>query len=212
MDYHQILVLLTGKEIKSMALKFRTDVSTASQIIVQSKNTGLTITDGTGKIYSTTSAGEITFPLLTTDDVDYITHELPLSQFGEIYNPPALNITSVSTDLKFNRVIPLFMGGNLHQVQTQTIPIPPTATGTKTYYVYVKLVLGTPAYYVYPSEQQESDVSMFIGTVVVGTGTITAINVNTVSRFSIYRPSVIQKGAAFPVSTGNPTQTGTINW
>ncbi|WP_416469719.1 hypothetical protein [Salmonella enterica] len=195
-----------------MSMKYITDVNAASQIKVQNKNTGLSITAGTGQVFNTNSSGEITFPVLTTDDVNYITSELPLSQYGELYDDNSLNITATGFNLTFNREIPLFMSGKYFKVPLQSIPLAPPSGGSYTYYIYVRLVLGEPIYTALRSEGQETETSMFIGTAIVSTTGITNINVNRVSRFNIYRPNVTQKGASFPVSTGHPAQSGTINW
>lgn len=195
-----------------MPLQYRTDVNAAGQIKVQNKTTGVSITSGNGQVYSTTSSGAITFPVLTTDDVDYITLELPLSQFGELYENTSLNITSTGLVLKFNRIIPLFMSGIYYDVPVQNITAQAATSGTATYYVYVKLELGAPKYFISRTEGVENEITMFIGTITVSTTTITAININKVSRFGTYRPSTTQKGSSFPVSTGHPSQTGSINW
>lgn len=195
-----------------MAYKFISDVDLTAQAKVQGKNSGLTITSGTGEVYNTTSAGEITFPLLDKDDVDYITLELPLSQYGELYDNTALNITSSGLNLMFNREVPLFMGGIYFKIPTQTIPLQAPASGTYNYFIYVVLDLGKPTYIAQRAEGLENEISMYIGNVVVSSSAITFINVNRVSRFGTYRPSVNQQGSAFPVSTGHPAQTGTINW
>lgn len=195
-----------------MPLKYRTDVNAAGQIVVQGNTTGLTITSGNGQVYPTTTDGAITFPVLTTDDVDYITLELPLSQFGELYENTSLNITNTGLSLRFNRSIPLFMSGIYYDVPVQNITVPAASSGTMTYYVYVNLELGTPGYFISSTEGVENEITMFIGTINVSTTTITSININKVSRFGTYRPSTTNKGSSFPVSTGHPAQTGTINW
>lgn len=195
-----------------MPLQYRTDVNAAGQIVVQGKTTGLSITSGNGQIHSTTSSGAVTFPVLTTDDVDYITLELPLSQYGELYEDTNLNVTNTGLVLKFNRSIPLFMSGLYYDVPMQNITVPAAVTGTITYFVYINLELGTPVYFISPTEGVENEITMFIGTITVSTTTITSININKVSRFGTYRPSTTQKGSSFPVSTGHPAQTGSINW
>lgn len=195
-----------------MSYKFRTDVNTATQVKVQGKNTGLSITSGSGDVYNTNSTGEITFPVLTTDDVDYITLELPLSQYGELYDNSSLGITSTGLNLNFTRIVPMFMAGIYYKVPTQTITLASAPSGTYTYNIYVGLELGVPLYSASRAENVENEIQMFIGTVTVSTSSITSINVNRVSRFGTYRPSTTQKGSSFPVSTGHPSQTGTINW
>lgn len=195
-----------------MAYKIRSDVNTASQVKVQGKNTGLTITAGTGEVFSTNTAGELTFPLLTKDDVDYITLELPLSQYGELYDSIPLGVTSTGLNLNFTREVPLFMSGIYYKVPVQTLSLQAPSSGTYTYFVYITLDIGVPEYVAQRTEGLENEISMYIGTVTVSTSSITNINVNRVSRFGTYRPSVNQQGSAFPVSTGHPAQTGTINW
>lgn len=211
MAYQQITEPLIGKDI-FMSYKVISDVNMASQVKVQGKNTGLTITSGSGQVYPTDVNGAITFPLLTTDDVDYITLELPLSQYGELYDNTSLNVTSTGFNLNFNREVPLFMSGIYFKVPTQTIALAPPASGTYIYHVYVVLDLGVPMYKVSRAESLENNISMFIGNVTVSTTGITNIDVNRVSRFGTYRPNINQQGSAFPVSTGHPAQTGTINW
>lgn len=195
-----------------MSYKLISDVDLATQAKVQNKNSGLTITSGTGEVFNTTSTGEITFPLLTKDDVDYITLELPLSQYGELYDTIPLDITNTGLNLNFNREVPLFMGGIYFKIPVQTITLSAPPSGTYNYFIYAVLDLGKPMYIAQRTEGLENEISMYIGNVVVSSSTITSINVNRVSRFGTYRPSENQQGSAFPVSTGHPAQAGTINW
>lgn len=195
-----------------MAYIIRSDIEAMSQIVVQGKNTGLSISDINDVSYQTDVNGECTFPLLTKDEVDSIVNGLPLSQYGELYDVSSLSITSSGYSLRFNRKIPAFIGGYLYDYPIVAVTAPTVASGTQTQYVYASLVLGEPIYRISTSQLQESQILMFIGTITVGTAGITAINIERVSRFNTYRPSTTQKGSAFPVSTGNPTQTGTIGW
>ena len=195
-----------------MAYIIRSDIEAMSQIVVQNKNTGLSISDINDISYRTDANGECTFPLLTKDEVDSIVSGLPLSQYGELYDVSSLSITSSGYSLRFNREIPAFIGGYLYNYPVVAVTAPTVASGTQTQYVYATLVLGEPIYRISTSQLQESQIIMFIGTITVGTSGITAINIERVSRFNTYRPSTTQKGSSFPVSTGNPTQTGTLDW
>lgn len=195
-----------------MAYKIRSDVETMTQVTVQGKSTGLSVTDHENKTYQTDINGECTFPVLTTDDVNYIINELPLSQYGEIYENTSLAIQSSGYNLTFTRPIPALLGGLLYTFPATTVVAPTVASGTQTQYVYATLVLGEPQYKISATQLTETYIDMFIGTLTVGTAGISAININKVSRFSTYRPSVTQKGSAIPVSTGNPAQAGTIGW
>lgn len=194
-----------------MSYKIRSDVNAVSQIKVQNKNTGLSITDNQGNTYNSNSSGEITFPVLTTDEVNYITQELPLSQYGELYDTTSLNITATSFTLNFNRIVPMFMSGRLHKIPVSSVTVNSVSTNT-TMYVYAMLDLGVPKYDVQSTEQPETETTMFIGTILVTSTGITTINVNRVSRFGIYRPSVTKIGSGFPVSTGVPNGTASITW
>lgn len=190
-----------------MAYKIKADVNTAKNVVVQNKNTGVSITTNDGTVYNTNSAGAITVPVATEDYTNNIIRDFPLSQYGSPYDA-ALNITSSGLNLNFNKVIPLFMGGLNTTVPTQTI----TLGASRTYNVYVGLSMGVPSYHVSTSEEPETNVNMFIGKVTTSASAVTSNTITIVSRFSNYRASTTKIGGAFPVSTGNPTQTGTINW
>ena len=192
-----------------MAKIYKANVNTAAPVVVQNKTTGIEITDGKGNIYSTTETGNITVPLVTEDQTNYIIREFPLSQFGDMYDDDILNITSSTNIISFNEEIPVFMSGVYFKIPSYSTTL--TLNNT-TYYVYVNMVQGTASYNISSTEEPETDVNMFIGTVQTGTGVISSINISKVSRFSTFRPSINQIGGAFPVSTGHPSQTGTINW
>ncbi|AIT14390.1 hypothetical protein [Escherichia coli] len=195
-----------------MAFKIRADLKAMQQVTVQGKSTGLGVLGNNMTYYPTNSNGECTFPSITKDEVNFIVNGLPLTQYGELYDDASLNITSSGYSLTFNRQIPSFIGGYLYKFPAVSIFASTVSSGTQTQYVYATLVLGEPIYKISPTQIQESEIIMFIGTLTVGTSGITNININKVSRFSTYRPSVTQKGSSFPVSTGKPSETGTIGW
>lgn len=190
-----------------MSYKIKADVNTAKNVVVQNKNTGVSITTNDGTVYNTNSAGAINVPVATEDYINSTIRDFPLSQYGSPYDT-ALNITSSGLNLVFNKVIPLFMGGLNISVPTQTISL----GANRTYNVYVGLSMGVPSYHVNTSEEPETNVNMFIGKVITNASAVTSNTIATVSRFGNYRASTTNIGGAFPVSTGYPTQTGTINW
>ncbi|UTS53817.1 hypothetical protein UES1_450 [Escherichia phage UE-S1] len=195
-----------------MAYKIRADLKAMEQVTVQGKRTGLGVLGNNMTYYPTNSDGECTFPSITKDDIDFIVNGFPITQYGELYDNENLNITSSGNKLTFNREIPSFIGGYLYKFPAVSVFASPVTSGTQTQYVYATLVLGEPIYKVSPIQMQESEIIMFIGTIIVGTSGITNINIDKVSRFSTFRPNVTQKGSSFPVSSGKPSETGSISW
>lgn len=195
-----------------MTFKIKADVNAAKNIVVQKKNTGVSVTTRDGTVYNTNSAGEVTVPVADSDYTSDIIRDFPLSQYGDPYNP-ALNITSAGFILQFNKIVPLFIGGTYIMVPAQLLDLNAKGTAqSKTINIYVQLELGVPSYHFNTAEEAETNVNMFIGKVTTNATSITAININPISRFGVYRASTTNVGGAFPVSTGHPTQTGTINW
>lgn len=197
-----------------MSYKIKSDANFASQVVVQNKNTGTQITTPDSVIHSTSVSGDITIPVPNKDEVNAILGGLPLSQFGELYSNPDLTITGSGYVVTFGREIPLFMNGLLYTLPAQTINLTTIKANpaSTTFYVYVELVLGTPKYTISVTELPETFVNMYIGKVLTNSTTINTISITKVSRFDIYRASTIPQGTAFPVSTGRPSQTGTITW
>ncbi|QOI71080.1 putative structural protein [Erwinia phage pEa_SNUABM_12] len=116
--------------------------------------------------------------------------------------------------LYFTEVTPLFMGGQYFDVPISTVDLNAVTSnpGNKTFYIYIQLILGTPTYVASLTEIPETAINMFIGTIQTDGTKVSALNISKVSRFDVYRPSLTQIGSGFPVSSGNPQQTGTINW
>ncbi|EBS4516742.1 hypothetical protein DQT32_04940 [Salmonella enterica subsp. enterica serovar Braenderup] len=114
----------------------------------------------------------------------------------------------------FTEVTPLFMGGQYYDIPISVVDLNKVTAspGNKSYYLYIQLILGTPTYVASLTEIPESSVNMFIGTATTDGTKVSALNIKKVSRFDLYRPSLTQIGSAFPVSSGNPQQTGSISW
>lgn len=192
-----------------MAKKYIANVDTVGPVIVQGKSTGLTVsTDNGTTLYSTDVNGAINVPLSTKDSTEYIIREFPLSQYGDIYDSTPLNITSKSMNLSFNDVEPVFMAGIITSVQPSTLVVPASNIA----YLYITMDQGVATYSISSIEIPETEVNMFIGHITTNLSIVTGIFINKISRFSTYRPSDVQIGSAFPVSTGHPATTGTINW
>lgn len=196
-----------------MAYTVKTSLDVKTGIVVQGKNVGVSVTttetfSGDSIVYTADANGHVQVPIASASDVDYVFKQLPLTQFGELYTTAALPLTVSGANLIFQE-IPLFMAGQYFTLPQRTVAVPTTAG---TYFVYIALKLGTPTYVVSATAIGETAISAFIGTVTMLNGAITANTISKVSRFDVYRPSTTQRGGAFPVSTGNPQQTGTISW
>ncbi|AMM43713.1 structural protein [Pectobacterium phage vB_PcaM_CBB] len=114
----------------------------------------------------------------------------------------------------FTETTPLFISGQYFDVPISVISLDQVTAspGNKSYFIYIQLVLGTPRYVASLTELPESSTTMFIGTATTDGTKVSSLNIKKVSRFDVYRPSLTQIGSAFPVSSGNPTQSGTIGW
>lgn len=197
-----------------MSYKLRSDVNFTKNVIVQNKNIGLEINLPDGTVNKPDANGNVNVNYATTDVINSALSAFPLIQYGNLYENTDLGITGSGFTLQFTKTVPLFMGGLLYNlapinINLSTIKASPANT---TFFVYVRLVVGIPQYMVSVTEVPETNVNMFIGKVSTNATAISSIGISTTSRFDMYRPSTVQQGSAFPVSTGHPTDTGTINW
>lgn len=211
MEHLLVLAQLIGNG-DDMSFKIKAHVNAAKNIVVQDKNTGVSVTTLDGTVYNTNSAGELNVPVADTDYTNDNLRNFPLSQYGDPYDT-SLGIVSSGFTLSFNKDIPLFLNGLYFLIPPSSINLNINNDAqNKKINIYVKLRLGFPEYFFSFNDEPETNVNMFIGTVNTNSSSITSININHVSRFGVYRPSTSNIGAAFPVSTGHPTQSGTINW
>lgn len=144
-----------------------------------------------------------------------------LAQYqANLYNGTGTDIVILAQDvpqgffLYFTEVTPLFMSGQYFDVPISVIDLDSVVTnpGNRTFFVYIQLYLGSPRYVVSLSEIPESNTNMYIGKISTDGTKVASLNITKVSRFDVYRPSLTQIGGAFPVSSGNPSQTGSIQW
>lgn len=196
-----------------MAYTIKSDID-ATSIVVGGKTVGATIsTTDNDNVYTANITGHVDLPIPTSSDIDYIFNQFPLSQFGAL-DGAAVAVSSSNFIVQFTSINPLFMSGQYFEIPVTDLDLSTvTATpGSKTFYMYVQLTLGTPNYTASLTELPENATTMFIGTVVTNATEITTLTINKVSRFDVYRPSLTQIGGGFPVSSGNPTETGSIGW
>lgn len=199
-----------------MAYNVKSDLDVATGIKVKGNPAGVSITTtGNSTVYVADGTGHLTIPLPTQSDVDYVLKQLPLSQYGKLDGlPVAVSGDATGFIVHFTEITPLFIGGQyfdlpVTNINLNTVKVNPAST---LFYCYVKLSLGTPQYVISLSELPENNIQMFIGTIQTDATKISTLNIKKVSRIENYRPSTTQIGSAFPVSTGNPSTTGTINW
>jgi len=116
--------------------------------------------------------------------------------------------------LYFTERTPLFMSGQYFELPITTIDLNTVKAnpGNTKFYVYAKLEYGLPIYKVSETELVENETTMFIGTIQTDGTKVSDLNITKVSKFDNYRPSASTIGGAFPVSTGNSMDSGTINW
>ncbi|EON7637297.1 hypothetical protein ABV23_RS02225 [Escherichia coli] len=196
-----------------MAYKFRSDVEAYASVKSQGKNTGTTITDRSGNVYQADANGNVDVPLMSTDDVNYITSSFPLSQFGSLYSTEPLGITAAGFKLTFSKELPLFMAGAVYTLPAKTITDPGvTGTNIETHYVYVILDVGVADYIISKTQRPESNVNMYIGQMTVFPDGITGVSINKVSRFDDFRVSATKIGSAIPISSGTPDVNSGTEW
>lgn len=192
-----------------MAKKYVANVNTTSNVIAQGKVTGLSVSTRDGEVYLANENGAVTAPLVDRDRMDSIMKILPLTQWGDLNNPNDISVSLVGFTIAFENNVPLLMSGIYTLMPTQKLDLP---LPNKRYFIYIELVQGVPKYKASDLELTESEVNMFIGDAITdGSGAISH-TVKKTSRFGTFRPSINQMGSSFPVSTGHPSETGTINW
>lgn len=116
--------------------------------------------------------------------------------------------------LYFTERTPLFMNGKYYELPVSTIDLNTITEnpGNLKYYIYVQIVNDVAQYKATFTQIAESETNMFIGTIQTDGTKISSLNINKTSRFGNFRPSEAKIGSAFPVSTGNPLDPGTISW
>ena len=114
----------------------------------------------------------------------------------------------------FTEITPVILNGQYYQLQPTSFDLSTLSGGTanKTFYVYITIVGGVPQYQISATVLAETASTMFIGTITTGASTITAINLQKVSRVDKYRLSSTSQGSAIPVSSGTPDASAHLTW
>lgn len=113
----------------------------------------------------------------------------------------------------FTQPVPLIMNGKAYTLGITNINLSTVASpANKTFYMYVRMVNGKPKYVISDTQTGESELNMFIGTIVTGNSGINQINVQKVVRLAGFRISAVAAGSAIPVSSGSPTVAAKLNW
>jgi hypothetical protein len=163
------------------------------------------------------STGSITINSYTTDEFYSIISTLPLSRFGDYTSTP-LPVTSTGFVVNFTDKIPVLLSGNAFIMQAQTINLTTIKANpaNSLFYVYVNMVQGIAQYLITETVIAESGTSAYntfwIGRIATNATQISSISLIKRSRLDVYSPSINAAGSSFPVSTGNPSSTGTITW
>jgi len=138
---------------------------------------------------------------------------LPITRVGDLTDN-ALPIALSGQSLVVGSPIPVILSGRQFSLPAATTSFASViGASLGTVYVYVTLSNGLAVLSVSLTTQVESFTSVFIGQFQATAGATTSgLSVSKVSRLDIYRPSVNPIGSAFPVSSGTPDTTGSINW
>jgi hypothetical protein len=109
---------------------------------------------------------------------------------------------------------PLIMNGKfftmpITSINLTSIKANPAST---TFYVYIVITAGVPAYVIQTTDQAESATVMFVGTIITGATSITATNMAKVTRIANYRATPTRGGSSIAVSVGTPDSTAALAW
>lgn len=190
-----------------MAHKIKGDVTVAGTVTSNDKNVTLSIN---GVLADST--GNLVLDTYTKDEITNMLSIIPLTRIGAINDTDTISTSSVGYVFYITESVPVFIAGkigtlDLYTLDLSTIKAAPAST---TFYVYVNVVQGVPMYNVSLTELVDTYTNCFIGTITTDASTISNISISKVSRFDIYRPSTTAKGSAIPVSSGLPSQPGSI--
>lgn len=150
----------------------------------------------------------------TTDQLFEMISVLPVSNFI-----PVTGLISTSGyTVNFTVINEALLSGNYLKLPITTINLTDIKASPEntTFYVYVTMNQGLAQYLITDTVIAESGTSAYnnfwIGTVTTGASSITSTNIISRARLDVFSPSSASAGSSFPVSTGLPSQTGTISW
>lgn len=132
----------------------------------------------------------------------------PIDQFGTLDTSP-IPQTNTATVVNVTAGVPLLISGQYFTLPALTF----TPGVSKTIFVYAKLVAGAAQWLASQTEIADSLTNMLVGKVITdASGNIASNTIGKVTRVDGYRISTTAAGSAIPVSTGLPSQTGTLAW
>jgi len=148
--------------------------------------------------FAKTKAQLSTWTYLTTEDQSPVLISQEVAQGWIVY---------------FTEVTPVILGGAYYSLPIGSIDLTTVKPdpSNSTFYLYVNLVDGVASYEITTSYENEDNSSLFIGTIVTGVNSITALNVEKVTKFDNFRISSTPCGSAVPISEGLPTESGSLN-
>lgn len=158
------------------------------------------------------STGKVTLDIVDKSTVNNFFANIPLSRYG-LLNQSSSTATVSNYVITFPNSTPVFLNGIYYEFPANIavdLKLVDASPANKTFYIYVRNISGTLMYVASTTEVAESETNMYIFKYLAD-GT-TSITVPFISRLYVYRPSLTQIGSAFPVSSGNPSSTGTIGW
>lgn len=188
-------------------MKFKANVEVGRNAIASSKNLARSVN---GNDFDST--GNVEIDTFRIDYYNKVMSVLPLSHFS-----PG-NITSTGYIVSFNTTVNVLLSGKVFSLNSQSIDLTSIKSNpaNTTFYVYVILEQGLAKYLISDAVIAESGTTAYnvfwVGNVITNSTAISTINVISRNRLDVFSPSSTAAGSSFPVSTGLPSQTGTISW
>lgn len=150
----------------------------------------------------------------TNDQFLSMISALPISNFI-----PNENLISTSNfSISFNSVNPALLSGNYLELPIVTINLTTIKSDPSStiFYVYISMVQGIAAYKITTVPVAESGNNGYnncwIGTIQTNATEISTTNIIARSRIDVFGLSSTAAGSSIPVSTGLPSQNGSISW
>jgi len=171
------------------------------------------VTSLNGTTRDSTTLG-FTVDSYTSDQLLDMISVLPISNFV----PNTGLVTYSGYKITFNSVNSAILSGNYLTLPVSTVDLTTVkaSPANTTFYVYITMVQGLAQYLITDTVIAETGTSTYnnfwIGTITTGSSAITVTNIISRSRLDVFSPSSSAAGSSFPVSSGLPSQSGTISW
>ena len=172
---------------------------TASQILATTKAFSDAHIAATGNPHGTTAADIGAYSRAEVEsklDLFIPKGILPISSWGILGSNPGVYVSDAG--VVFPNEMPIIFNGAYYVLQAQTVV---NTTGLDTFAVYARLVNGVPTYITAGTGIPDSNLVMYLGTV-VSAASKTIDGFLPVARIDRYRPSATPRGSSFPVVAG----------